>query len=97
MFNVVPVRGRYLLVSAWYEGGVAAIDFTDTRRPREIAWFEAGAPRPSDVWSAYWYNGLVYASDISRGLVVLSLAGTAARGAARLGHVNPQTQDRLLR
>lgn len=58
--NFVPTRdGRYLSVSAWYQGGMNVIDFTDPRRPREIAYYDiAGmAHEGSDNWSAYWYEG----------------------------------------
>jgi hypothetical protein len=91
MFDVVPVHGRYLVASAWYGGGADLVDFTDPRRPREISSFDA----ESNDWSAYWYNGYVYASDIARGLDVLSLAGVS--GARTLPHLNPQTQEILIR
>lgn len=50
--NVVPARNRYLLVNAYYTGGVSVIDFTDPRNPAEIAFSDQGA----DTWSAYWYE-----------------------------------------
>src|SRR2546425_194254 len=50
--NVAPVQGRYLLVNAWYTGGVDVIDFTNPRRPREIAFSD----QVGDNWSAYWYE-----------------------------------------
>jgi LVIVD repeat len=41
--NFVRTRdGRYLSVSAWYQGGVNVIDVTDPRRPREVAYYDAG-------------------------------------------------------
>jgi hypothetical protein len=41
--NFVRTRdGRYLSVSAWYQGGVNVIDFTNPRRPREVAYYDAG-------------------------------------------------------
>jgi hypothetical protein len=50
--NVVPANGRYLLVNAWYTGGVDVIDFTNPKRPREIAFSD----QVGDNWSAYWYE-----------------------------------------
>jgi len=62
----------------------------------------------SNAWAAYWYNGHVYVSydspqygDFSpagsRGLEVLNLNGAAGTGALKLGHLNPQTQEDLLK
>ena len=65
--NFVRTRDRYLSVSAWYQGGVNVIDFTDPRNPREIAWYDAGVgPEGSDNWSAYWYEGPISTGATSR-------------------------------
>ncbi|MPZ62921.1 MAG: hypothetical protein GEU93_16850 [Propionibacteriales bacterium] len=45
------------------------------------------------AWSSYWYNGVVYESDISRGLNLYRVADQAVRGAIKLPHLNPQTQE----
>ena len=76
--SVVPVPGRDLFVQAWYQGGITVIDFTDSANPVEIAYFDRG---PIDeehrtvggYWSAYWYDGRIYATEIVRGLDVLAL------------------------
>jgi hypothetical protein len=76
--SLIPVRGRDIMVQAWYQGGVSVWDFTDSRAPKEIAWWERG---PLDAarltlggsWSAYWYNGFIYSNDIQKGLDVLDL------------------------
>ena len=76
--SLVPVPGRDLMVQAWYQGGVSVMDFTDSANPKEIAFFDRG---PLDAeklitggyWSAYWYNGHVFGSEMSRGLDVLAL------------------------
>ncbi len=44
MFNVVPVKDRYLLVSSWYGGGTDVIDFTDPANAREIAYYDVESP-----------------------------------------------------
>lgn len=76
--SLVPVPGRDIKVQAWYQGGISVMDFTDESRPVEIAYFDRGAVDPKMLvlageWSAYWYNGHIYASEIARGLDVLEL------------------------
>jgi len=106
--TIVPVPGRDLMVQAWYQGGVSIMDFTDPARPTEIAWFDRG---PIDAerlyvggsWSAYWFNGRIYSSEIARGLDVLRLvpgehlsaAEIAAAEAVTAATINPQTQTRI--
>ena len=76
--SVVPVPGRDIFVQAWYQGGISVMDFTDSANPVEIAYFDRG---PIDAehmivggyWSAYWYRGKIYGTEIVRGLDVLSL------------------------
>jgi hypothetical protein len=76
--SLIPVPGRDIMVQAWYQGGVSVFDFTDSARPVEIAFFDRG---PIDAvnlitagyWSSYWYNGYIYATEISRGLDVFRL------------------------
>ena len=105
---IIPVPGRDLMVQAWYQGGVSIMDFTDPAKPVEIAFFDRG---PIDAgrlyvggsWSAYWFNGRIYSSEIVRGLDVLRLvpsehlsaAEIAAAEAVTLGTINPQTQTRV--
>ena len=106
--NIIPVPGRDLMVQAWYQGGVSVMDFTNPRAPREIAYFDRG-PIGADglvmggVWSAYWFNGRIYSSEIARGLDVLKLvpsdelsaAEIAAAEAVQDATINPQTQTRI--
>jgi hypothetical protein len=63
--NVVRTPDRYLLVNAWYTGGVDVIDFTDPSNPAEIAFYDAlpAGATGSDNWSAYWYQGPSIAAD----------------------------------
>jgi len=91
LFNFIPVKGRYLLVSSWFEGGTDVIDFTDPAHPVEVAYNDRlGA----NAWSSYWFNGSIYANGPS-GFDIFGLTGVP--GAKRLGHLNPQTQETLLR
>ncbi len=76
--SVVPVPGRDIFVQAWYQGGISVIDFTDSAKPVEIAYFDRGPVDEEDLtlggyWSAYWYDGKIYGTEILRGIDVLSL------------------------
>ena len=77
--SLIPVPGRDIEVQAWYQGGVSVMDFTDPAQPFEIAYFDRGPIDPNILvlggeWSAYWYNGYIYGSEIARGLDVFELA-----------------------
>jgi hypothetical protein len=79
--SLVPVPGRDIEVQAWYQGGLSVMDFTDADHPVEIAYFDRGPIDPKTLvlggdWSAYWYNGQIYASEIARGLDVFELTPT---------------------
>ena len=105
--SIIPVPGRNIFVQAWYQGGVSVIDFTDPVNPFEIAYFDRG-PIDDDqlvtggYWSAYWYNGRIYATEIVRGIDVFALEPSehltaeeiaAAEAASYEGEMfNPQTQ-----
>ena len=76
--SLVPVPGRDIMVQAWYQGGLSVFDFTDAAKPVEIAFFDRGpidgkALHTGGYWSAYWYNGNVYGSEIARGIDVFRL------------------------
>jgi hypothetical protein len=79
--SLIPIPGRDVEVQAWYQGGISVMDFTDPANPFEIAYFDRG---PIDAkmlvlggdWSAYWYNGFIYGSEIARGLDVFQLTPT---------------------
>ncbi|MDQ3405712.1 MAG: hypothetical protein M3548_20355, partial [Actinomycetota bacterium] len=62
--SLLPVPGRDIMVQSWYMGGVQFLDFTDSKAPKEIGFFERGpAADPNEgggSWSAYYYNGYVY-------------------------------------
>lgn len=106
---IIPVPGRDLMVQAWYQGGVSITDFTDPDHPVEIAYFDRG-PIEADrlvvggAWSAYWFNGRIYSSEIVRGLDVLSLVPGESLSAAEIAAaesvivdvINPQTQVRAV-
>ncbi|MFU8784986.1 DUF305 domain-containing protein [Aliidiomarina sp.] len=76
--SLLPVPGRDIMAQSWYQGGISVFDFTDSANPVEIAYFDRGpidekALVTGGYWSAYWYRGLVYGTEIVRGLDVLSM------------------------
>jgi hypothetical protein len=76
--SLIPIPGRTVMVQSWYQGGVSVFDWTDATHPTEIAYFDRGAIDSTKMveggtWSAYWYNGYIYSSEITRGLDVLAL------------------------
>jgi hypothetical protein len=86
----VPIPGREVKVQAWYQGGISVFDWTDPANPYEIAYFDRGpydGERLSSAgsWSAYWYNGRIYSSEIARGLDVLELQAS--------GHISQNELD----
>ena len=108
--SIVPVPGRDIMVQAWYQGGISVFDFTDPAKPFEIAFFDRGPLDAKQLitgghWSAYWYNGRIYASEIARGLDVLRLTPTEhlskkeieAAEAVRIDEFNAQHQRRITR
>ena len=106
--SLIPVPGRDLMVQAWYQGGLSVFDFTDAAHPVEVAYFDRG---PLDAtrlliggyWSAYWFNGRIYASEIARGLDIFRLTPSPllsqneilAAAQARVDTFNPQQQQRI--
>jgi hypothetical protein len=107
--SLVPVPGRDIKVQAWYQGGISIMDFTDAERPVEIAYFDRGPIYPNMLvlggdWSAYWYNGHIYASEIARGLDIFELTPTkhltqneiAAAKAVRVASFNVQNQEKIV-
>jgi hypothetical protein len=104
--SLIPVPGRDLLAQAWYQGGISVVDFTDSANPVEIAFFDRGPINETSLvlggfWSAYWYNGHIYGSEIARGFDVFGLlpsehvseAEIAAAGEVRQDEFNPQHQS----
>ncbi len=76
--SIVPIPGRDIEVKSWYQGGISIMDFTDATHPFEIAYFDRGPVDDNKFidgghWSAYWYNGYIYGSEIARGLDVFKL------------------------
>ncbi len=106
--GLIPVPGRDIMVQGWYQGGVNVFEFTDPDNPVEIAWFDRGPVSDSSLvvggsWGAYWYNGYIYSSELSRGLDILELEPSEfltqneldAAKLVRMEEYNPQSQPEL--
>jgi hypothetical protein len=84
------------------------MDFTDPAKPFEIAYFDRGPIDAKSLvmggsWSAYWYNGRIYSSEIARGLDILELVPTKhlskneieAAKSVKLAELNVQDQKKF--
>jgi hypothetical protein len=76
--SLIPIPGRDVMVQAFYQGGLTVFDWTDIKKPVEIAYFDRGPVDASRLvmggsWSAYWYNGVIVSSEIARGLDIYEL------------------------
>ncbi len=94
--SLIPVKGRDIMVQAWYQGGASVWDFTDSAHPEEIGYFERGpaAEGSGGFWSAYYYNGYIYASDFNRGFDVIKINDrrTNSANGVQVDRLNTQTQ-----
>jgi hypothetical protein len=106
--SLIPVPGRDIKAQGWYQGGVSVFDFTDSANPIEIAYFDRGPVNPEQLltggyWSAYWYNGNLYGSEIIRGIDIFRLVPTEHLSQAeidaavqvRQSEFNVQSQPRI--
>ena len=107
--TLIPVPGRDIMVQGWYQGGVSVFDWTDGKSPREIAYFDRGPMDSTKLlgagsWSAYWYNGYIYSSEIARGLDIFELTPSPllsqneidAAKLVRFEYLNAQDQQKLV-
>ncbi len=106
--SLIPIPGRDIEVQAWYQGGISVMDFTDAAHPFEIAYFDRGPIDPNSLvlggdWSAYWYNGHIYGSEIARGLDIFELTPTKyltqneidAAKSVHVAELNVQDQQKI--
>jgi hypothetical protein len=105
--SLIPVPGRDIFVQAWYQGGASLVDFTDAAHPKEIGYYDRGpistpALTLGGLWSTYYYNGVIYGSEIARGFDAWRLTPTAELSQAeidaalrttKLERLNVQSQD----
>ncbi len=106
--SLIPIPGRDVMAQAWYQGGISVFDWTDPAHPREIAFFDRGPAdttlKLSGSWSAYWYNGVIVSSEITRGLDIFELTPSAfisqneidAAKTVRFDYFNTQGQQQFV-
>ena len=107
--SLIPVPGRDIKVQAWYQGGISIMDFTDPDKVFEIAYFDRGPVDPNMLvlagsWSAYWYNGRIYSSEIARGLDIFELVPSKdltqneidAAKTIQVAELNVQNQQKIV-
>jgi hypothetical protein len=107
--SLIPVPGREIMVQSWYQGGINVFDWTNPDKAFEIAYFDRGPVDSTRLtsaghWSAYWYNGYIYGSEIARGLDVLELTPSEhltqneldAAKLVKFAYFNPQEQPKLV-
>jgi hypothetical protein len=107
--SLIPIPGREVMVQGWYQGGISVFDWTDPAKPFEMAYFDRGplnAERLQSAgsWSVYWYNGLIYSSEIARGLDIFDLLPSGlvsqneidAAKTVRVDTVNAQEQRKIV-
>jgi hypothetical protein len=107
--SLIPIPGRDVMVQAWYQGGISVFDWTDASHPKEIAYFDRGPMDSTKLvdagsWSAYWYNGVIVSSEISRGLDIYELQPSAlisqneidAAKSVHFDYLNVQDQPKLV-
>jgi hypothetical protein len=100
-YNIVPTSRDDILVHGSYQSGIGVLDFSNPANAREIAFADPAPLPPTSTggtqdggdWSAYFYNGIIYESDITRGLFTWRLDNRDTERAMRLRHMNPQTQE----
>ena len=105
--SLIPVPGRDIMVQSWYQGGISIFDWTDPARAKEIAYHDRGPMDATKLvsggtWSAYWYNGNIYSSEMSRGLDVFALKPSGllsqneidAANTVRFDYLNAQSQPK---
>jgi hypothetical protein len=107
--SLIPIPGRDIEVQSWYQGGISVMDFTDADHPFEIAYFDRGPIDPKMLvlggdWSAYWYNGYIYGSEIARGLDIFKLTPSKfltqneidAATSVQVPELNVQNQQKIV-
>lgn len=99
--SLIPVKGKDIMVQAWYQGGLSVWDFTKSNQPEEFAYFERGPISEERLilggaWSTYYYNGHIYSSDITEGLDVLKIDDKRTKPAekVKMDTLNVQTQPK---
>ena len=98
--SLIPVKGKDVMVQAWYQGGISIFDFTNPKKPTELGWYDRGPISDTALvlggsWSAYYYQGYIYSNDIQKGLDVFQIKDprvNSAKSGQFPADYNPQSQ-----
>jgi len=107
--SLIPIPGRDVMIQGWYQGGISVFDWTDPSKPVEIASFDRGPVDSTRLvsggsWSAYWYNGAIFSSEIARGMDIAELVPSQyltqneidAAKTVRWSYLNAQGQPKIV-
>jgi len=107
--SLIPIPGRDIMAQAWYQGGISVFDWTNPKKPKEIAFFDRGPVDSTRIesggyWSTYWYNGYIVGSEMARGLDIFELAPSAfiseneiaAAKTVKFDYLNTQGQQKFV-
>jgi LVIVD repeat-containing protein len=107
--SLIPIPGRDVMVQGFYQGGITVFDWTDVKKPVEIAFFDRGPVDATRLvsagsWSVYWYNGVLVSSEIRRGLDIFELVASPhlsqneidAANTVKLEYLNAQGQPKFV-
>jgi len=107
--SLIPIPGRDVMVQGFYQGGITVFDWTDIKKPTEIAFFDRGPVDSTRLisagsWSVYWYNGVLVSSEIRRGLDIFELVPSPhiskneidAANTVKLDFLNAQGQPKFV-
>ena len=107
--SLLPIPGRDIMAQAWYQGGISVFDWTDPKRPKEIAFFDRGPVDATRMesggyWSTYWYNGYIVGSEMARGLDIFEITPSAfisqneidAAKSVKFEYLNTQGQQQFV-
>ena len=107
--SLIPIPGRDVMVQGFYQGGITVFDWTDVKKPTEIAFFDRGPVDSTRLisagsWSVYWYNGYLVSSEIARGLDIFELLASPhvsqneldAANTVKLEQLNAQGQPKFV-
>ena len=105
VLNMIPMVGKHLMATSFYNGGMAVTDFTNPKAPRELAFMDIpSAPpgTPTDFqsegcWTGYWYNNYQYCTELSWGFHVWRMNDGAWDNTLTLDHLNGQTHDSFIK
>jgi hypothetical protein len=64
-----------MIVASWYAAGMNIVDFSNPMQPTETAYYFGTGDDTVNYWSAYWYDGRIYATDRVKGLDVFEVKG----------------------